>query len=381
MTSRLSLSCRLALASGGVLVFLILFYNGRGSLRRQTPSRKSGIHVMSMESDTKNTGDYITKSRSESDIRTVESHDRNTDSHIAISQPDEKHIGSDVRNTCEFVADPSFAKPFLYLTQTEKCAPKHLLDHKSLGSPGQCRCEILVLSYKQKCNDVSSPHVTYLFNSSTTWTTGRNLLYRTAMEMKKYMYYIFMDDDIFLEMQEKTSQQNSWRYFENSLIKHQPPMVSLDTPHGKVSHMLKNLNLENCSADFIPATSFDAMVCAFHYKAIQYLLPYNAKYDRLNWWYSQHYLWLRAFFIFYDQVFLHTTVIGINPRHRPYPRAVLDQVVEESIKQDVIQAIRKEFPDKPELLARDMDRFADESRSYCRNPPQSCSSFLSFLTK
>ena len=379
MTPRLSLLFRLALVSGVVLILFHYHYGG-GSLGQQSHSSPSRIRGMIMESDTKNTGDHIARSRSESGIRIMESHDRNTDSQLTRSQQFEKHVGSDVRNTCEFVEN--FSKPFLYLTQTNKCAPEHLLDHKSLGNPTHCRCEVLVLSYKEKCNDLSSPHVTYIFNSSTTWTTGRNLLYRTAMEMKKkYMYYIFMDDDIFLEMKEKTSQHNSWRYFENSLLNHQPPIVSLDRPQGKVSYILKHLALENCSADFIPTTSFDAMVSAFHFKAIEYLLPYNPKYDHITWWYSEHYLMWRSFFIFYDQVFLHTTVIGINPKHRPYPRAVREEVVLESIKQDVIQAIRKEFPDKPELLARDMDRFADEIRSYCRSPPQSCSSFLSFLTE
>ena len=43
----------------------------------------------------------------------------------------------------------------------------------------------------------------YLFNSSTTWTSGRNVLYEEAMKRDtRYLYYIFMDDDIQLAMLE-----------------------------------------------------------------------------------------------------------------------------------------------------------------------------------
>ena len=84
----------------------------------------------------------------------------------------------------------------LYLLQTEECLPSHL--RLALGDSALCQCDVAVLSYVNTCNDTSLPHVKYLFNPNTTWTTGRNLLYYTYIYNKseRYLYYIMMDDDV-----------------------------------------------------------------------------------------------------------------------------------------------------------------------------------------
>ena len=59
------------------------------------------------------------------------------------------------------------------------------------------------------------PNIEYLYNSSTTWATGRNLVYKVAMKRsEKYLYYIFMDDDIVFK---KRTKKNPWREFEDFL--------------------------------------------------------------------------------------------------------------------------------------------------------------------
>ena len=75
---------------------------------------------------------------------------------------------------------------FLYLLQTEICLPSNLLTNEALGD-GHLDFHVIVLSFKQRCDDNSLPHVDYIFNSSTTWTTGRNILYETAM---KYLFVL-----------------------------------------------------------------------------------------------------------------------------------------------------------------------------------------------
>ena len=92
-------------------------------------------------------------------------------------------------------------KKFAYLTQTESCLPKYLQAPQQLGNSSSCQCDVLVLSYRQKCSDSSLQllHVEYIFDPDTSWTTGRNLLYRTAKKrVQKYLYYTFFDDDITL---------------------------------------------------------------------------------------------------------------------------------------------------------------------------------------
>ena len=97
---------------------------------------------------------------------------------------------------------------FLYLIQTESCVPDHLESVEAFGNALSCQCDVLVLSYKQACSKTVSPNIEYLYNSSTTWATGRNLVYKVAMKRsEKYLYYIFMDDDIVLK---KRTKKNPW---------------------------------------------------------------------------------------------------------------------------------------------------------------------------
>ncbi len=98
----------------------------------------------------------------------------------------------------------------LYLVQTENCLPRKLKSVEAFEDPLACQCDVLVLSYKEVCYDSALPNIECLFNSSTTWASGRNLLFEAAMRRsEKYLYYIFMDDDIVLKT--TTANQNPWR--------------------------------------------------------------------------------------------------------------------------------------------------------------------------
>ncbi len=82
---------------------------------------------------------------------------------------------------------------FVYLTQTKNCIPTYLKSPEVIGDSEACQCDVIILSYKHKCADTSLPHVQYIFNSSksTTWTVGRNLLYKAAMKREKSTYTTF----------------------------------------------------------------------------------------------------------------------------------------------------------------------------------------------
>ncbi len=70
---------------------------------------------------------------------------------------------------------------FLYLVQTESCLPGLLKSVEAFGDLLACQCDVLVLSYKEVCNDSALLNVEYLFNSFTTWASGRNLLFEASM--------------------------------------------------------------------------------------------------------------------------------------------------------------------------------------------------------
>ena len=76
-----------------------------------------------------------------------------------------------------------YNKSFLYMTQTEHCLPYQLSDMNALGD-SMVR-DVIVLSYKKECRNTSLPHVTYIFNTSTSWTTGRTELYYAAKRLNK----------------------------------------------------------------------------------------------------------------------------------------------------------------------------------------------------
>ncbi len=127
-------------------------------------------------------------------------------------------------NSCQVSLEPQNSKKFAYLIQTESCLNDYLSSREVLGDAGSCQCNVLVLSFKRECNNNSLPHVQYLFNPSTTWTTGRNLLFKTIMAQKlNYVYYTFLDDDVVLRYGDLREQgANPWRDYERSVLEVQP---------------------------------------------------------------------------------------------------------------------------------------------------------------
>ena len=63
---------------------------------------------------------------------------------------------------------------FVYLTQTEKCLRPNVSHSLELYNRSKCRCDVLVLSYREECNEPRPRHCTYLFDNRTTWGPGRN---------------------------------------------------------------------------------------------------------------------------------------------------------------------------------------------------------------
>ena len=131
------------------------------------------------------------------------------------------------KQTMELEGDASDARRvqprFLYAIQAENCLPIHL--KKALGNPDECDCDVLVLSYKQSCTAVSLHHVKYINGYTLSWAEGRNLLWQVAKSWHtKYLYYIFMEDDIVLIT---TQSGNPWRQFERFLINIEPAVAAV----------------------------------------------------------------------------------------------------------------------------------------------------------
>ena len=71
----------------------------------------------------------------------------------------------------------NFTKEFLYLIQCEECLSTYYMKDNVLGLG--TRRDIVALSYKRKCQQKHPTHVKYIMAPiPTTWTSGRNFLYR-----------------------------------------------------------------------------------------------------------------------------------------------------------------------------------------------------------
>ena len=104
--------------------------------------------------------------------------------------------------------------------------------------------DVIVLSYKKKCTDTSLPHVHYMFNTSTTWTTGRTELYYAAKRLnKKYLYYIFLDDDItIVPIFTNLKSSSWWRTYEQFLL------AALDSPDWQLVDKIRRArSKEHCT--------------------------------------------------------------------------------------------------------------------------------------
>lgn len=218
---------------------------------------------------------------------------------------------------------------FLYLTQTESCLPNRLLTGHVIGNETACRCDVLVLSYKTTCKENPHKHIEYLFNSSTSWGSGRNLLYEKAKKRGKvYLYYIFLDDDIGLST--STPNTNPWREFEDFLEQIEPSIAAVDTDtNAMLQHILHGRQRKGCTLNqtasnygYIPTPRFDPAMNAYHYEAVGYVLPYATTYDKKSWAYADLYFEIKCELTFAGQVVLTTHVTAKNSKHRPYPRGI-----------------------------------------------------------
>ena len=269
---------------------------------------------------------------------------------------------------------------FLYLTQTEECLPQQL--RKALGDPAVCQCDVAVLSYKENCTDSSLPHVRYIFNQSTTWPTGRNLLFYTFIHNTSdaYLYYIMMDDDIDVRWLKAGNKGDPWREIEGLIAHIQPAVAGLPKSFFEYSQYAKR-EKQNCSLGEGYATTawFDGCFTAFHYQAIEHLLPYWSAMDNTSWWASHGHLMVRSDVLFSGQVVVSKRVMSFNPKHRDYPRYVgttkpeyVPKILFKALKNAFAKSVPERCPNAPVVQAwwkHGKLYSTDLSPTFCLPPP------------
>ena len=85
----------------------------------------------------------------------------------------------------------------IYLVQAESCISQHIASF--LERQPSTERDVMVLSWRRPCIDWTRnlSNVVYIFDNTTTWSSGRNRLYGIALNRShENLYYIFLDEDI-----------------------------------------------------------------------------------------------------------------------------------------------------------------------------------------
>jgi hypothetical protein len=201
-----------------------------------------------------------------------------------------------------------------------------------------------------ECNEMIPKHIEYIFMPNTTWNQGRNLLFDVGKSRTvRYLYYIFVDDDINLSTRLKV---NPWMKFLDFLKEVEPAVAIVDTPwqvqddfnaRQRLGCSINNPN----SVDYINAPNFDSAFNAFHYRAVDHILPYPTQFDNVSWWWSGFYSKIICDVMFPGQTVVLTKINARNSRHRKYPRK---EGYDPNDWSDIMKSVESRLPEKHQNL-------------------------------
>lgn len=204
-------------------------------------------------------------------------------------------------------------KKFCFLVQARK-------DDDYFSSLESEDSDCIILSFREQLKNRKNS----IYRPNTSWSQGRNMLLEEAYKtQKKYEYYIFMDDDARIVVK-NSNMKDGLQKFKETLLQNRPAIGFPDyfwhlrdtSEHNRFSTQ------EIRSKSFNSPMFFDACINAFHSSIIKEILPYQDKFDSINWWLSQeimnHYI---SKFI-NNSVLQINELITINLLSEPYPKAL-----------------------------------------------------------
>ena len=268
------------------------------------------------------------------------------------------------------------------MLQTESCLPAYL--QEVIGDPSICPCDVSVLSYRTKCNQLQPPppNVKYIFTgTNTSWGGGRNVLYEDAMTKREqiYLYYILMDDDIIIEPQNTESKSNPWRRFEEFLERVEPAAAALDINNKmwlrRAANGRQSLGCSQSiseSSEYLSVARYDAAFNAFHNKTIRHILPYPTRFnlDHMSWTFPPLYINIRIELMYAGHSVLHNQIFATNPAHKHY----LQHLPSATEMEIIVEKAAKDLPEKYRNLSllqgwRKLWDHEQKSPTICLPPP------------
>ena len=241
-------------------------------------------------------------------------------------------------------------KSFIYLTETDHCLPRNLATSSQFGNPKTCNCDVIVLSFRAKCQENNQSHITYLFDPNTLFASGRNVLLFAAMD-RRPGYYIFIDDDIILSYNEFTpanmTKMSPFRAVENWLLDYEPAVGVLGCKVHHGASIVLNRRRDLCGINgpslVLLTAFFDTFFNAFHHKAVEHVLPYPTQYERGCIFASERDTMIAVEVKFGGQALLFSPVAACDTKHRKYDRSEINMT---AISREFIVRIQREAPSK-----------------------------------
>lgn len=196
-------------------------------------------------------------------------------------------------------------KKFVYLTQVKRDLPEHLEQLESADS------DVIFISWKEKSSDPRA-----IFAPNSTWTFGRNRLYK-EVQNTNYEYYIFLDGDVELTHQKvyhgyrSVADANPWRLFEKYLLEFRPA-VGVPDYRWHLAGGWKNYGYKDYGQEIQTLRFFDAALTAFHRDAFNVLMPYYDGLEPESECYSQQLLSHLASVLYKGYVLQFNALLSIN---------------------------------------------------------------------
>jgi len=160
----------------------------------------------------------------------------------------------------------------VYLIQAPDYIPDHVQMIEDIGR------EVYILSWKKPVK-----HKNNIFFPDSTWTEGRNKL--AEIVPKKYLYYVFLDDDVDLNIQIKNypedANKNPWKIFENFLLEHKPAIGSCFCFYPVLKGNLVPKYLDD-AMDIMTVKEHEPILSAVHKDAMKLCFPIYTGFDKIS---------------------------------------------------------------------------------------------------
>eukprot|EP00667_Euglena_gracilis_P003445 EG_transcript_3455 len=231
-------------------------------------------------------------------------------------------VGTQTIRKCNIWNPPKPGAPppqFLYLVQGKKFLEKPRFSDNS---------DVLCLTWQE-----AAPFCDH--QPGTTWTSGRNHLWAKAVQLRRrYEYYIFLDDDVFLVTPQR---------FEAMLMKWRP---AVGIP-GWAVHYPQPWGPPKNNSEALRVCGYQAFINAFHHDVVfnSVVLPYYDGMDQFSWWTSQVYTIYLTGIFYRDEVYGFQLVQAGNDFSGDYPKrwdlnAMNKPFVEECIRNETFRSER-----------------------------------------